>query len=122
MFPFSHFHSNVHEALGIFRGSALLQFGGDADAAVQEDVSAGDLIVIPAGVAHKQVEAKGNFMMVGAYPKGAPSWDCFKGEGGEQEWQQAMASIKRTRMPDQDPVFGSDPKAPLFEHWQQSGR
>lgn len=49
MFPFSHFHSNVHEALGVFKGSALLQFGGDADQAVQESVEAGDVILIPAG-------------------------------------------------------------------------
>lgn len=49
MFPFSHFHSNVHEALGVFRGSALLQFGGDTDTAIQENVTAGDLILIPAG-------------------------------------------------------------------------
>lgn len=53
MFPFSHFHSNVHEALGVFRGSALLQFGGDTDKAVQENVSTGDLILIPAGGARK---------------------------------------------------------------------
>ena len=49
MFPFSHFHSNTHEALGIFRGSALLQLGGDGPSAVQETVEAGDLLLIPAG-------------------------------------------------------------------------
>ena len=49
MFTFSHFHSNVHEALGIFKGSALLQFGGDAGLAVQETVHAGDVLLIPAG-------------------------------------------------------------------------
>lgn len=74
-----------------------------------------------AAVAHKQVQAKGNFMMVGAYPQGAPAWDCFKGDGGEQEWQEAMASIKHTRVPETDPVFGPDPQAPMFEHWQHAG-
>lgn len=72
-------------------------------------------------VAHKQVEARDNFSMVGAYPKGAPSWDCFKGEGGETEWREAMATIKKIRMPETDPVFGTDPRAPMFEHWQSTG-
>ena len=54
MFPFSHFHSNVHEALGIFRGSALLQFGGDESSAFQEKVEAGDVLLIPAGGSKSQ--------------------------------------------------------------------
>lgn len=39
----------VHEALGIYKGTALLQFGGDGNAAVQERVQAGDVLIIPAG-------------------------------------------------------------------------
>ena len=49
MFPFSHYHSNCHEALGIFEGSATLQFGGDTDTSIQENVEAGDVLLIPAG-------------------------------------------------------------------------
>ena len=62
----SHYHSNTHEALGVFRGSARLQFGGDDSAiAVQEEVKAGDVMVIPAGVGHKQLEGRDGFTMVG---------------------------------------------------------
>ena len=41
----------MHEALGIFEGSALLRFGGDEgdESTVQERVEAGDVVVIPAG-------------------------------------------------------------------------
>lgn len=42
----------------------------------------GDVVIIPAGVAHRCVEEKGGFMMVGAYPRGAPQWDMnYGGEG-----------------------------------------
>jgi uncharacterized protein YjlB len=30
VFPFHHFHSNGHEALGIYEGEVTVQFGGDS--------------------------------------------------------------------------------------------
>ena len=50
----------------MFKGSAKLQFGGDDSAiAVQEEVQAGDVMIIPAGVGHKQIEGRNGFTMVG---------------------------------------------------------
>jgi uncharacterized protein YjlB len=45
-----HYHSSAHEVLGVYCGSAAVQFGGEEGVVV--DVSYGDVVVIPAGVAH----------------------------------------------------------------------
>ncbi len=120
MFPFSHYHSNTHEALAVFKGSALLQFGGDDEVAVQEELETGDVMLIPAGVAHKQVEARGGFTMVGAYPEGAPRWDCLEGKGGHSEKSEAECRICNVPLPSSDPVHGSKPDAPLCQYWQSA--
>ena len=53
--PFHHFHSTAHEALGVYRGTATARFGGEGG--VDMTVSAGDVVIIPAGVGHKALEA-----------------------------------------------------------------
>src|SRR5436305_11249240 len=53
IYNFHHFHSTTHEVLGIYQGSAKVQFGGPKG--VTLEVRAGDVIVIPAGVAHKNL-------------------------------------------------------------------
>src|SRR5215210_6853933 len=51
IYDYHHYHSITHEVLGIYKGSANVQFGGPSG--IAEDVSKGDVIIIPAGVAHK---------------------------------------------------------------------
>src|SRR5205814_7090645 len=51
IYPYHHYHSVTHEVLGVFSGSATVQFGGESG--VIEKLIAGDVVVIPAGVAHK---------------------------------------------------------------------
>jgi Cupin len=67
-----HYHSTTHETLVVFRGTARLRFGvSDSDStasAVEIEVKVGDLLVIPAGVAHCAWRESGGFCMVGAYP------------------------------------------------------
>lgn len=105
MYKQAHFHTTAHEVLGIYRGSARVRFGvSDNEAiegsgAVELDVSAGDVIVIPAGVAHRCVEDRDGFTMVGAYPKGAKQWDM--NYGGEEKDVSAA-------LPEMDPVLGAD--------------
>lgn len=55
--PFHHFHSNGHEALGIYSGEVTVQFGGDAGITVT--AKPGDVIVLPAGTGHKKLSSNG---------------------------------------------------------------
>jgi uncharacterized protein YjlB len=66
--PFHHFHSNGHEALGIYSGEVTVQFGGDRGITVT--AKPGDVIVLPAGTGHKKLSSKGALGVVGAYPDG----------------------------------------------------
>jgi uncharacterized protein YjlB len=103
VYPFHHYHSTSHETLGIARGSARLMLGGPAGREVS--VAAGDVVVVPAGVAHRRLEASGDFLLVGAYPPGM-DWDLLKGEAGERP--QADRNIEAVPMPESDPVRGRD--------------
>jgi len=66
MYSTSHFHSTSHEVLGISRGRARLCFGHEENGGrVVEVVGAGDVVVVPAGVAHRLLEdLEGGFEMV----------------------------------------------------------
>ncbi len=101
IYPFHHFHSTSHEVLGIYAGSALLHLGGEQGEKLK--VQAGDIIVIPAGVGHKNLGASDDFGVVGAYPDGR-DWDLLKGEPGERP--QADKNIQALPIPDFDPLQG----------------
>ncbi|GAM84419.1 hypothetical protein ANO11243_024150 [Dothideomycetidae sp. 11243] len=105
MYSTSHFHSTSHEVLGIAAGSARLCFGHeDNPQRVVETIRRGDVVLIPAGTAHRLLEdLEGGFEMVGCYPPGC-QWDmCY---GTEDEGDKA-ASIERLEWFDRDPVYGA---------------
>jgi uncharacterized protein YjlB len=110
IFGYHHYHSTAHEVLGVFRGHATLQCGG-AHGVVLE-VRAGDVVVIPAGVAHKSLNASQDFCAVGAYPEGQ-QWDTCTGEPGERP--RADVNIAGVPLPQADPVYG--PHGPLMTYW-----
>ncbi len=111
VYPFHHYHSNTHEVLGVFEGSAALLMGGENGRKLT--VEAGDVIVIPAGVGHKCLSRSDDFTVVGAYPDGK-SPDLKKGEKGEYE--QAVKSIAGIPMPATDPLLGKN--AGLVKSWK----
>jgi uncharacterized protein YjlB len=102
VYPFVHYHSNTHEVLGVFSGSALLQLGGDQGKEVT--VKAGDVIVIPAGVGHKCISHSPDFNVVGAYPDGRDP-DMNRGKGERPEVDR---NIMEVPVPDADPLLGRD--------------
>lgn len=111
VYTYHHYHSTAHEVLGIASGSARLMLGGPKGRAF--DVTAGDVIVIPAGVVHQQLSKSGDFLVVGGYPPGQ-SPDQFRGEAGDRP--RADENIARVPMPETDPVAGRD--GPLLQHWR----
>lgn len=112
IYSYHHYHSTAHEVLGVARGTARVQLGGENGITVH--VEAGDVLLLPAGVAHKNLGSDAEFLVVGAYPKGQ-SYDMNYGREGERP--AADRNIAQTPLPDSDPVYGSD--GPLIEHWHE---
>jgi uncharacterized protein YjlB len=115
VYTFPHYHSTSHEVLGIYSGAATLRLGGEHGKSIE--VNAGDVIVIPAGVAHQNIGASGEFGVVGAYP-GGRDWDLLRGSPGERP--KADHNIAAVPMPDNDPIYGA--KGPLRRIWKDTGK
>ena len=105
-----HYHSEAHEALGVYRGSAKVQFGGPNGPVIE--IKAGDAAVLPAGTAHKLIDASPNFALVGAYPPEQRP-DMLYGKPGERPG--ADERIAKVPMPDTDPVLGHE--GGLLDTW-----
>ncbi|KAF2482198.1 hypothetical protein BDY17DRAFT_317759 [Neohortaea acidophila] len=154
----SHYHSKAHECMTVLTGSATIRFGvadtsddldasthGDAREAggVELQANAGDVFIIPAGVAHKTHDTTAGstfalltpgegqsiptpdprqtlaeielsgFTMMGAYPKNGANWDFAV--GGENEGD--FAAVWNVAKPELDPILG-DAKDGLVGLWQ----
>ena len=110
MYSTTHFHSTTHEVLSIASGSALLCFGGENNPErLEAEVERGDVIVVPAGVAHRLLKDHGSFLMVGSYPKGK-SWDMCYGNAGEEEKVKGISELEWF---ERDPVYGDH--GPILE-------
>lgn len=112
IFPFHHYHSNGHEALGVYSGEVTVQFGGDAGVAVT--ARPGDVIVLPAGTGHKKLSARGSLGVVGAYPEGRHPDTCVP---PLSRYKHAAQEVARVPLPASDPVHG--PNGPLFDYWKK---
>ena len=111
VYPFHHFHSTGHEALGIYEGEVTVQFGGDAGVTVT--ARPGDVIVLPAGTGHKKLSSRGALGVVGAYPDGMHPDTCTPPFARAAAAAQRVAKVP---LPACDPVYGA--RGPLFEHWR----
>jgi uncharacterized protein YjlB len=111
IFPFHHFHSTAHEVLGIARGTAGVTLGGPQGRPFE--LSAGDVVVLPAGTGHCNTGSSSDLLVVGAYPDGM-DWDVRRGDPAEHD--EVLANIARIPLPDRDPVQGDG--GPLTEIWR----
>jgi uncharacterized protein YjlB len=143
----SHYHTSIHECMVVLTGSAMIRFGvadtvddlqentygdGKEDGGLELHAQAGDVFVIPAGVAHKtfatkpeaefklltpgdghslpsdiraqldEIELSG-FTMMGCYPRGCGSWDFAVGGEGAATYSRAWA----VPPPERDPIVGN---------------
>ncbi len=103
IYDYHHFHSIAHEVLGIAAGEALVAFGGPAGRKVT--VRAGDVVVIPAGVAHRNMGYSADLLVVGAYPGGS---GCDIRRGDPAEFDAAARAAAAVPVPESDPVSGRD--------------
>ncbi|HEY4207654.1 MAG TPA: hypothetical protein VGM31_12605 [Puia sp.] len=101
IFTYNHYHSITHEALGFIEGATTLMLGGDQGREIR--VRRGDVLVIPAGVAHKNLEDEHQVTCIGAYPDGR-DYDILTGQPGERP--TADHNIAEVPLPTRDPLFG----------------
>jgi uncharacterized protein YjlB len=111
IFDYLHYHSTVHEALGVARGSARVQFGGDRGTALE--VAAGDVAILPAGTGHQRIKASADFCVIGAYPPGAKMEIT---RATPENHAKALKTIPNVARPPADPVTGKN--GALMRLWQ----
>ena len=109
--PYHHFHANTHETLGVAHGTATVMFGGPNGRELQ--VSAGDIVIIPAGVGHCNRAQSADLLIVGAYPENAPQPDQYRGRAAEHD--AVARKIAVVPSPAADPVTGGN--GPLRRLW-----
>lgn len=105
-----HFHSTAHEVLAAVSGSARVQFGGPNGIILTFEK--GDVVVIPAGLAHCRVDNADGFSCLGAYPAGQ-HYDMNYGKNGERP--RVDENIRKVPLPENDPVYGTN--GPLIKNW-----
>ena len=103
IYPFVHYHSQVHEVLGIAAGTARVRFGGSNGEEL--DVEAGDIAVLPAGTGHQRLSSTPDLLVIGAYPPDG-RYDLCRGTSAEHA--RALGTIPRVPVPETDPLFGAD--------------
>jgi uncharacterized protein YjlB len=98
-----HYHSTAHEVLGVYQGWVQARLGGEEGPLLL--LHAGDVLVIPAGVAHCNEGQSRDFHVVGAYPEGS-GMDMNDGRSGERPGVDR--NILALPLPARDPVTGPD--------------
>jgi uncharacterized protein YjlB len=111
IYDFHHYHSNTHECMVICSGKATVMLGGPGGK--KTDLKSGDVIILPAGTAHKCIKFSEEFLCVGAYPQGK-DYDLLIGR--PKEIKSAAKRISQVANPSKDPVFGKT--GFLKAHWK----
>ena len=112
IYPFTHYHSRIHEALGVARGRARVRFGGKTGEEL--DIEAGDVAVLPAGTGHQRLSASADLLVVGAYPPQG-TYDLCRATPSEHA--RAVTTIPMVPLPVTDPLYGAD--GPLIALWRR---
>lgn len=110
VYDFVHYHSQIHEVMGVARGRASIECGGVKGRILR--VKAGDVLVLPAGTGHRLIESSRDFLVVGAYPQDGSYDECTD----TRERPDAVKRIAKVRKPKTDPVLG--PRGPLLGSWR----
>lgn len=114
IYDFVHYHSQIHEVLGVARGDGRVEFGGVRGRILA--LKAGDVAILPAGTGHRLIESSRNFLVVGAYPPEGSYDECTD----TRDRDRTIKSIKQAPKPKSDPVYGKG--GPLLSLWSASAR
>ena len=113
VYDYLHYHSTVHEALGVARGRARVRFGGDNGEALE--LVAGDAAILPAGTGHQCLWASDDFEVIGAYPPGAKMEIT---RPTPENYRKALEAIPLVPIPKSDPLLGASGGLPVI--WRRS--
>jgi uncharacterized protein YjlB len=111
IYDYVHYHSRIHEVLGIARGSGKVHFGGKRGRTLA--LKAGDVAILPAGTGHQCLSATRDFLVIGAYPASGKYDECTTREDRER----AIKTIPKVALPRKDPVYGAT--GPLKANWRR---
>lgn len=112
IYDYVHYHSRIHEVLGIARGKGRVRFGGNKGRIFT--LKAGDVAILPAGTGHQCLSEEDDFLVVGAYPPVGTYDECTEVE----DRPKALQRIPKVPVPRKDPVYGAD--GPLLRLWKKS--
>src|SRR5262245_21738288 len=104
IYTFVHYHSMIHEALGIARGTARVQLGGPGGETLE--YAPGDIAVLPAGTGHQRLSGSADLLVIGAYPPEG-TYDLCRGDTPADR-DKALTTIPNVPPPQSDPVLGKD--------------
>ena len=104
IFNYHDYHTKAWELLLCIRGSACIQLGRDSGSCTT--IHKGDLVLIPTGVACKQLSENDGFSLLGSYPK--------RGFDGRIDTCTGRATLEEEKriddcyVPLADPIFHLD--------------
>lgn len=98
--------------MGIIKGKTTLMLGGENGTVIT--IQKGDVLVIPPGVAHRNLGFENAVSCIGGYP-GGTNYDMYYGHDGERAVTDAI--IARVPIPATDPVTGTED--PLISTWKK---
>jgi uncharacterized protein YjlB len=101
IYDYVHYHSRIHEVLGIARGKGRVRFGGKKGRIFT--LKAGDVAILPAGTGHQCVSAADDFLVIGAYPSAGTYDECTT----VKDRPRALKAIPKVPPPRKDPVYGT---------------
>jgi len=113
IYDYVHYHSRIHEVLGIARGRCKVRFGGDNGQVLT--LKAGDVAILPAGTGHQRLEGTKDLLVIGAYPPVGTYDEC---RISAKEHERALTTIPKVGGPRKDPVYGA--KGPLLRSWRRT--
>ncbi len=113
IYTYDHYHSNTHEAMVVIKGHTMLSLGGETG--IRVELQKGDLIVLPAGVAHRNCGKLKDVICIGAYSNGK---DFDMNYGHPRERPTADNNIAAVKLPSEGPLYGKTD--PLIIIWQSN--